>query len=450
MRGSVRVGAVISIAPLAAAALLASGCSAWEEALPLERVPPHSASVVPGTGAVLAEDLGRSPEPVLIWGAISDPYLDGDCESRAASRPLHRPPHGGRRPAPRRRGELAEPLLPALHLARRRAVDLRRPRRQRLDPDADGEVEHGREPDELRSGHLRVLPLVPAPGAARRLVPLPPSAGRGGWHRRVQPAGPMEVVRRPGALEPGGAYTPRSAATGSSSSLPTERIAASGSSAAHRRVDSHRGGRELGLRRLVRGLGRPRRQRVDDEGAGSPDRDRLRGRAGPTGRWGSARTTTSSLFDGTVPGQPRRDGSTRTTRTRRSPSGPSRRRPRPRRELGLAAFTTRPQGLPGRNRKLPDVAIRDTCGLAITFRRARIATRWFLDAPVGTLLRIVEPGEDAIAPHHVSAASRALRAWNARSTTSGSSRSRFARPCSRSSTSPNHRRRRQRPSRWSR
>ena len=78
-----RVGAFISIAPLAAAALLASGCSAWEAA---PRVPPDSASVVPGTGAVLAEDLGDVTNPCLIWGAISDPYLDG-CGSRAASDP---------------------------------------------------------------------------------------------------------------------------------------------------------------------------------------------------------------------------------------------------------------------------------------------------------------------------------------------------------------------------
>ena len=34
-----------------------------------------SASVVPGTGAVLAEDLGDVRNPCLIWGAISDPYL---------------------------------------------------------------------------------------------------------------------------------------------------------------------------------------------------------------------------------------------------------------------------------------------------------------------------------------------------------------------------------------
>ena len=78
-----RVGAFISIAPLAAAVLLASGCSAWEAA---PRVPPDSASVVPGTGAVLAEDLGDVTNPCLIWGAISDPYLDG-CGSRAASDP---------------------------------------------------------------------------------------------------------------------------------------------------------------------------------------------------------------------------------------------------------------------------------------------------------------------------------------------------------------------------
>jgi hypothetical protein len=82
----VRVGAITSIGPLVAA-VLASGCSPWEEALPLEAVPPHAASVVPGTGAVLAEDLGRSPNPCRPWGAISDPYLEGDCDSRAAGDP---------------------------------------------------------------------------------------------------------------------------------------------------------------------------------------------------------------------------------------------------------------------------------------------------------------------------------------------------------------------------
>ena len=80
MRGSVRVGAITSIGPLAAAALLASGCSAWEA------TPRYPASIVPGTGAVLAEDLGDGANPCLIWGATSDPHLDG-CGSRAASDP---------------------------------------------------------------------------------------------------------------------------------------------------------------------------------------------------------------------------------------------------------------------------------------------------------------------------------------------------------------------------
>ncbi len=80
MRGSVRVGAVTSIAPLVATALLASGCGAWET------TPQYPASVVPGTGAVLAEDLGDDANPCLIWGATSDPYLDG-CGQRAANDP---------------------------------------------------------------------------------------------------------------------------------------------------------------------------------------------------------------------------------------------------------------------------------------------------------------------------------------------------------------------------
>jgi hypothetical protein len=53
----------------------------------MESVPRPSASVVPGTGAVLAEDLGRSPNPCRPWGAISDPYLEGDCDSRAVGDP---------------------------------------------------------------------------------------------------------------------------------------------------------------------------------------------------------------------------------------------------------------------------------------------------------------------------------------------------------------------------
>ena len=75
-----RVGAITSIGPLVAAALLASGCSAREAP------PRHPESVVPGTGAVLAEDLGDVANPCLIWGATSDPYLD-DCGPRAASDP---------------------------------------------------------------------------------------------------------------------------------------------------------------------------------------------------------------------------------------------------------------------------------------------------------------------------------------------------------------------------
>jgi hypothetical protein len=86
LRGSVRVGAVTSIAPLVAAGLLASGCSAWQS-LTDAPAPPLSASVVPGTGAVLAEDLGQHPSPCPVWGAISDPYLEGDCDSGTARDP---------------------------------------------------------------------------------------------------------------------------------------------------------------------------------------------------------------------------------------------------------------------------------------------------------------------------------------------------------------------------
>ena len=45
-----------------------------------------SASVVPGTRAVLAKDLGRNRNPCLIWGRISDPYLSG-CDSSGANDP---------------------------------------------------------------------------------------------------------------------------------------------------------------------------------------------------------------------------------------------------------------------------------------------------------------------------------------------------------------------------
>ncbi len=77
-----RIGAVISIAPLVAAAAIASGCGAWDAAVVCDRVaaPSCSASVVPGTGAVLAEDLGDVRNPCLIWGLISDPHLFG-CDT---------------------------------------------------------------------------------------------------------------------------------------------------------------------------------------------------------------------------------------------------------------------------------------------------------------------------------------------------------------------------------
>ena len=76
-----RVGAITSIAPLAAVAALAGGCSAWESS------PSYPPQVVPGTGAVLAEDLARHPSPCPAWGAVSDPHLEGDCDARAAPDP---------------------------------------------------------------------------------------------------------------------------------------------------------------------------------------------------------------------------------------------------------------------------------------------------------------------------------------------------------------------------
>jgi hypothetical protein len=77
----VRFGPLTSIAALIAAAVLASGCGAWETT---RSYPPW---VVPGTGAVLAEDLGRHANPCRVWGAISDPYLEGGCDARAARDP---------------------------------------------------------------------------------------------------------------------------------------------------------------------------------------------------------------------------------------------------------------------------------------------------------------------------------------------------------------------------
>jgi hypothetical protein len=75
----VRIGVVTSIA-LLAVGVLAGGCSLWESA------PQYSSTVVPGTGAVLAEDLGDVENPCSIWGAISDPHLDG-CGPRGANDP---------------------------------------------------------------------------------------------------------------------------------------------------------------------------------------------------------------------------------------------------------------------------------------------------------------------------------------------------------------------------
>jgi hypothetical protein len=55
---------------------------------PLEPpVPPASGSVVPGTGAVLAQDLVDVANPCLTWGRISDPYLEG-CDSSGERDPF--------------------------------------------------------------------------------------------------------------------------------------------------------------------------------------------------------------------------------------------------------------------------------------------------------------------------------------------------------------------------
>jgi hypothetical protein len=83
LAGSVRVGAAPSIAPLAAAAaaVLASGCGAWEA------TPRYSASIVPGTGAVVAEDLATQANPCPLWGQISDPHLFG-CDASGAEDPF--------------------------------------------------------------------------------------------------------------------------------------------------------------------------------------------------------------------------------------------------------------------------------------------------------------------------------------------------------------------------
>ena len=83
MRARVRLEAVTSIAALAVAAVLASGCGAGEE----EETPSPPPWVVPGTGAVLAEDLARRASPCHAWGAVSDPHLEGDCDQRAPRDP---------------------------------------------------------------------------------------------------------------------------------------------------------------------------------------------------------------------------------------------------------------------------------------------------------------------------------------------------------------------------
>ena len=49
--------------------------------------PQGSASIVPGTGSVLAEDLMTQANPCLAWGRISDPHLDG-CDSSGEADPF--------------------------------------------------------------------------------------------------------------------------------------------------------------------------------------------------------------------------------------------------------------------------------------------------------------------------------------------------------------------------
>jgi hypothetical protein len=54
---------------------------------PQPPVPPTSASIVPGTGAVVSEDLATEANPCLAWGRISDPHLDG-CDSSGGTDPF--------------------------------------------------------------------------------------------------------------------------------------------------------------------------------------------------------------------------------------------------------------------------------------------------------------------------------------------------------------------------
>jgi hypothetical protein len=54
---------------------------------PAPPVAPGSASIVPGTGAVLAEDLATQANPCPIWGQTSDPHLFG-CNAGASDDPF--------------------------------------------------------------------------------------------------------------------------------------------------------------------------------------------------------------------------------------------------------------------------------------------------------------------------------------------------------------------------